>query len=129
MFTWPKNPGYVVIAVVLWSLFLADLYVLCWGRQAGWSRETLWGLAAAPGLIVAQQFYLAYRLIARQDEFARGLTAKRIIAAGGLTIALATGWSVAEQFAGAPVIPMWLMYPLFWSLFAVVTPIIQDSQP
>ncbi len=128
MFTWPKSPGYVVTAVILWGLFLADLYALCWARQAGWPAIALWGLAAAPGLIAAQQFYLAYRLIARQDEFARALTSKRMIAAAGLTIAIATGWSVAEQFAAAPQVPMWLMYPLFWSLFAMVTPVIQDTR-
>jgi len=87
----------------------------------------IWVLSAVPGITVIIQFILAYQLIARQDEFARGVTAKRMIVAGGITLALVTGWSVAEQYANVPAIPMWLAYPLFWSFFAIVTPIVSDS--
>jgi hypothetical protein len=129
MFTWPNSLAYRLWAVSLWSLFLLDLIALSWARRVGLPAPILWTLAAFPGASVLLQFYLAYRLVSRQDEFVRALTAKRMIAAGGLTIALATGWSVAEQFVAAPNVPLWLMYPFFWSAFAAVTPLIRDSEP
>lgn len=129
MFTWPNNLSYRLWAVGLWGLFLVDLVILSWARQTGVAPPVLWFLAAIPGASVLAQFYLAYRLVAAQDEFVRALTAKRMFAAAGLTIALATGWSVAEQFVGAPHVPLWLMYPFFWSAFAGVTPLIRDSRP
>jgi hypothetical protein len=129
MFTWPNSLAYRLWAVSLWSLFLLDLIALSWARRVGLPAPFLWTLAAFPGASVLVQFVLAYRLVSRQDEFVRALTAKRMIAAGGLTIALATGWSVAEQFVAAPNVPLWLMYPFFWSAFAAVTPLIRDSEP
>ena len=129
MFTWPSSWTYRISAVTLWCLFLMSLVCLTWERHFGAPAPVLWVLAAVPGLTVIIQFYLAYRLIARQDEFARALTAKRVMAAGGLTIAVATGWSVAEQFAAAPHVPTWLIYPFFWSAFALATPFINDTQP
>lgn len=128
MFTWPRHPGYIFTSVTLWAAFLVCLPALSWARQTGQDSAVIWSLAAFPGLSVLIQFWLAYRLIARQDEFARGLTAKRVMAAGGVTLAIVTGWSVAEQFAGAPLVPMWLAYPLFWGLFGAATPLIRDSR-
>ena len=129
MFTWPNSLAYRLWAIGLWSCFLLDLIALAWARQAGLPAPILWTLAAIPGASVLAQFYLAYRLVSRQDEFVRALTAKRMMAAAGLTIALATGWAVAEQFVAAPNVPLWLMYPFFWSAFAAVTPLIRDSAP
>ena len=78
---------------------------------------------------MAIQFIAAYRLIARQDEYVRALTAKRIIAGTGLTITAAVLYGLAQQFLGAPSMPMWILYPLFWGLFGVVTPFVQDTRP
>lgn len=128
MFTWPRHTGYIFTSVTLWAAFLVCLPALPWAAHTGQGSAVLWMLAAIPGLTVVIQFWLAYRLIARQDEFARGLTAKRMMAAAGLTIALVCSWSVAEPFVSAPHVPMWLAYPLFWSLFGAVTPLIRDSR-
>jgi len=129
MFTWPKNAAYTTTALILWGLFLACIYALELAKAKGWPQTTVVALSAVPALTVVIQFVLAYRLIARQDEFTRALTAKRILVAAGLTIAIAVGISVGQGYAGLPYFPMWLIYPAFWGLFGMVTPVIRDSRP
>ena len=128
MVTWPASLGYRVTAVTLWVLFLAAIYALALARVWGLPSWAIPALTAVPAATVVLQFVLAYRLIAAQDEFSRAVTAKRVLVAAGLTIAATVGVSVAEQFAGAPQVPMWLDYPLFWSIFVLVTPVIRDSR-
>jgi hypothetical protein len=126
--SWPGGWRYALGAVVSWLLFLSALYALLVGRAVGWPTTTLWALALVPATTVALQFFAAYRLIAAQDEFVRALTAKRMIVAAGLAITIATAWSVSEM-VGLPPLPAWLIYPLFWGLFGLVTPLIRGSRP
>jgi hypothetical protein len=125
---WPGGWKYAVGAIVLWMTFLTSLVVLQLGRQLGWPAPALWVLALVPAATVAIQFVIAYRLIAAQDEFVRALTTKRMIVAAGLAITIATAWSVAEPI-GLPHIPAWIIYPLFWGMLGVVTPIVRGSKP
>ncbi|MEA3011060.1 MAG: hypothetical protein QOJ91_2752 [Sphingomonadales bacterium] len=127
---WPRYRPYIVQSLLLWAFFLASLVALTWGSGEGrWPAAALWALALVQAGSVGLQFALAYRLIARQDEFVRALTAKRMIAAAGLTIALAVLAGLAEQFLGLSHLPMWLVYPLFWGAFGMVTPFIGTSKP
>ncbi|KQY34686.1 hypothetical protein ASD21_20155 [Caulobacter sp. Root1455] len=125
--TWPANPRYVIGAMASWALFLACVVGVVFGRTSGWPPAALMALAAVPAATVAWQFWAAYRLIAAQDEFFRALTVKRMVVAAGLSITLATAWSVME-LTGLPHLPAWLIYPLFWGLFGLVTPVIRDSR-
>lgn len=127
---WPSSRPYVVNSLLMWGLFLLTIGLLSWGSQDGrLPTALLWVIAVALAASVAGQFAAAYRLIARQDEYVRGITAKRMIAAAGLTITLAVLWGVAEQFLGAPRAPIWLIYPFFWGAFGMVSPLIQTSLP
>lgn len=126
--SWPSDWRYTRGAIGSWALFLASVTGVAIGAKAGWPLPALLTLALVPAATVALQFKAAYRLIAAQDEFVRALTVKRLIAAAGLSITLATAWSVAE-LAGLPHLPAWLIYPLFWGLFGLVTPMIQGSRP
>ncbi len=119
---------YISGSVAGWLLFLAAVYALVVGRRAGWPEPAMLALSLAPAVTVALQFLAAYRRIAAEDEFVRALTAKRMIFAAAVSLTLATGWSVGE-FAGLPHLPAWLVYPLFWGMFGVATPLIQRSQP
>src|SRR3982751_1490527 len=87
---WPRSKTYIVGTVVMWLLFLSTIALLSWGSQEGrlppWG---LWTIALLHAASVAGQFVAAYRLIARQDEFIRAITVKRMIAATGLTITAA----------------------------------------
>lgn len=118
---------YILGAVGSWILFLASLYALLVGRKDGWPAAALIGLSLIPAATVALQFRAAYLRIASQDEFVRALTAKRMIFAAAVAITLATAWSMGE-LVGLPHLPAWLVYPLFWGMFGVATPLIHKTQ-
>jgi hypothetical protein len=126
---WPASRSYVLVSLALWAFFLLSIAAMAWAREEGGvPPAALWGLALVHAASVAGQFALAYRLIARQDEYIRGITAKRMLAAIGVTITLAVLSGVAGQFLGAPRVPLWLVYPLFWGAFGIVTPFIRTSR-
>jgi hypothetical protein len=126
---WPWYRHYVVTTALLLAAFGAALLALAWGAQDGrLPPAALAALALVPPATVAAQFAAAWRLIARQDEWVRALTAKRMVAAAGLTVTLAVAWSMAEEFLDLPHAPAWLLYPFFWGAFGIVTPFIQDSR-
>jgi len=110
--------GYVAVNVAaIYGAFDAII-----GKPAGW----LLGLAvAAP---VAGQIWATLRLMVESDEFVRILTAKRFIVASGLAMAAFCGWGFAETYGGAPHAPGWMIYPLFWGLYGLVTPFIRSTQ-
>lgn len=82
-------------------------------------------VVAAP---VAGQLWATLALMNDSDEFVRAVTAKRFIVASGLAMALATAWGFMETYGDAPHIPAWLIYPLFWAMFGLVTPFIRTSR-
>ena len=126
---WPRSPLYVVLSSANWLLFLAAVGFLTWGTEAGrLPVAAIVAILALVGLSVVGQFTAAYRLVAVQDEFVRGITAKRVIAAAGLTITVAVLCGLAQQFLGVPAVPMWVVYPFFWGAFGIVTPFIGSSR-
>jgi len=85
----------------------------------------LMGLAvAAP---VAGQIWATIALMNEADEFVRALTAKRFIASG-LAMAILSAWGFLESYAHAPHAPGWMIYPLFWAMFGVASPLIRTSR-
>jgi hypothetical protein len=127
---WPSSRPYVLGSLVNWLLFLGAVALLGWGSGQGrLPLPALWLVALLAAASVAGQFLAAYGLVARQDEFIRAITAKRIIAATGATITAAVLWGLAQQFLHAPVVPLWVAYPLFLGLFGMVTPLVRDSRP
>ncbi|HEX8526782.1 hypothetical protein [Allosphingosinicella sp.] len=127
---WPSSRPYVIASVANWLAFLAAIFLLSWATAGDrLPVGALWAIAIVLAGSVAGQFYAAYRLIARQDEYIRAITVKRMIAATGLTITAAVFWGTAEQFLGVRNLPMWLVYPFFWGAFGMVTPLIRDTRP
>lgn len=125
---WPSSPSYWFGTAANWAIFLLAVVLLTWASgPGGWSAPALGAVILLLVASVAGQFVAAYRLIARQDEFIRGITAKRMVAAAGLAITLAVLCGLAQQFLGMPHVPMWLIYPLFWGAFGMVTPFIRTS--
>ncbi len=91
------------------------------GRPAGWF---LAGVVSAP---VLGQIWATLSLMRESDEFVRAVVAKQFILASGIAMAGATLWGFGESFAGAPHLPAWLIYPLFWGAFGVVAPFVKAS--
>ena len=127
---WPSSRRYMIGSALMWGLFLFTIWLLNWGSGGGrLPFPVLSAIAVLLALSVAGQFTAAYRLVARQDEFIRAITAKRMIAAAGLTVTVAVLAGLAEQFLGAGNLPMWLVYPFYWGAFGIVTPFIGDTKP
>lgn len=109
--------GYVAVNVL--AIFGAFDEII--GKAAG----VVLGLCvAAP---IAGQLWATLSLMNESDEFVRALTAKRFIIASGLAMALFSGWGFAESYGGAWHAPGWLIYPLFWGLFGIVSPFVKDT--
>nr|WP_313521362.1 hypothetical protein [Brevundimonas diminuta] len=109
---------YVAICV---AMMTTDAFDGVMGRPAGWV------LAAAVAAPVIGQIWATLALMRESDEFVRMVTAKQFIIASGLAMAAATFWGFGETFAGAPHLPAWLIYPLFWAAFGLVSPFIRSS--
>ena len=125
---WPASRRYVIWSSANWLAFLAAVGFLTWGTAAGRLPDyVLWAIVLVVAGTVAAQFFAAYRLVAEQDEFIRGINAKRGIAAAGVTITVAVLWGLAQQFLAVPQVPMWVIYPFFWGAFGIVTPFIRSS--
>lgn len=103
------------------SMMVTDAFDEVMGKPSAWL------LAAAVSAPVIGQIWATLSLLRDSDEFVRAVTAKQFIVAAGLAMAVATFWGFGETFAGAPHIPAWLIYPLFWAAFGVVSPFIRDS--
>jgi hypothetical protein len=59
-----------------------------------------------------------------QDEFQRMVVVRAMLWGIGLTLAITTVWGFIETFANAPHFPLYLVFPLFTSLFGLAqTPI------
>ena len=124
---WPWNKRYAFAAIILWMMFLVASCMVQWGIYQRWPTWTLRILSAVPAISVAITCRLAWRLIASQDEFLRALTVKRMIAAAGTAITLITLCSVGEGVHLLPYFPAWIIWPLFWGLFGLMTPLIRTT--
>ncbi|MFY0399310.1 hypothetical protein [Brevundimonas naejangsanensis] len=103
------------------AMMTTDAFDELMGKPAGWA------LAAAVAAPVVGQLWATLALMRESDEFVRMVTAKQFIIASGLAMAAATFWGFGESFAGAPHLPAWLIYPLFWAAFGLVAPFIRSS--
>jgi len=103
------------------AMMVTDAFDQIMGTPAAWV------LAAAVSAPIMGQIWATLSLMRESDEFVRAVTAKQFIVAAGLAMAVATFWGFGETFAGAPHLPAWLIYPLFWGAFGVVSPFIRDS--
>lgn len=92
------------------------------------SIEGRWLMAAAASAPIIGQIWATLSLMKEADEFVRAVVAKQFISAAGLAFAAATIWGFGETFAGAPHLPAWGIYPLFWASFGLIAPFIRTSR-
>ena len=110
---------YVAICIAMMTTDAVDQVV---GTPAAW------GLAAVLSAPVIGQIWATLALMRESDEFVRGVTAKQFIVAAGLAMAVATFWGFGESFAEAPHMQTWLIVPLFWAMYGVVSSFIKTSR-
>jgi hypothetical protein len=114
-------------SIALWLVFLAAIFGVTWGKYNGWPDLALWALALVPAVTVVIQTSMAYSLISKQDEFVRALIAKRMLAATGASITVVVAYAPFQQLLNAPEVPAWVIYPMFWGLFGILSGIIRDG--
>ena len=91
-------------------------------------QTAAWVLALAVAAPVAGQLWALLALMRDSDEFVRAVEAKRFILASGGAIALFSAWGFGESYANAPHAPGWLVFPLFWALYGLVSPFVRTSR-
>lgn len=87
-------------------------------------RPGAYALALAVAAPVAGQIWATLDYIHRADEFLSARMARQFILAAGFAIALFSAWGFLEAYAGLPHAQGWLIYPLFWLCFGVVSPFV-----
>jgi len=128
MFSDSANRRYTIWTASCWTG-----YMLVTSAVTAISPERLsapWTLAvgvavAAP---VALHVWATLDLIRTADEFARALTAKRFILAWGFCLVVFSAWGLMEGLAGVGHAPGWVLYPLFWLAFGVVSLAVRSSR-
>ncbi|HEX8232012.1 MAG TPA: hypothetical protein VF559_01525 [Caulobacteraceae bacterium] len=126
---WPADREYVAGTWACFAVYIASIVALSWGADGGHIEgPALWAAALVPGAAIAAQLWVTLRQLSRMDEFMRALTAKRFLAAGMIACIVASTWGFLETYARAPHMPGWLIYPLFWGFFGVVTPFIRSTR-
>ena len=91
------------------------------------SPVAAWGLALTVSAPVVGQIWATLSLMRDSDEFVRAVTAKQFILAAGAAMAIASVWGFGESYADAYHLPAWLIYPLFWACFGVISPFVRTS--
>ncbi len=91
-------------------------------------RPIAWALALAVAAPVIGQIWATLSFLRDSDEFVRAMLTKVFVVATGLTRAVCTVWGFGESYAGAPHVPAWIAYPIFWGCFGLVSPFIRTSE-
>lgn len=112
--------------------FMVPYVAICVAAMGGVFDELIgkpaaWLLALAVSAPVVGQIWATLSLMRESDEFVRALIARIFILATGLAFAIASVWGFGESFAGAPHLPAWLIYPLFWGCFGLVSPFVRST--
>jgi putative oxidoreductase len=92
------------------------------------SPVAAWLLALSVSAPVVGQIWATLALMKESDEFVRALTAKQFILAAGAAMAIASVWGFGESYADAYHVPAWMIYPLFWACFGVISPFVRSSR-
>jgi hypothetical protein len=86
-----------------------------------------WGFALSVAAPVIGHIWAALAFMRDSDEFVRSLMAKRFIIASGVAMALFCAWGFMETYARAPHVPGWMLFPVFWAAFGVVSPFVRTT--
>lgn len=124
----PAHRRYIIRTMA----FMTPYVLVCVAAMGGVFDEVIgkpsgWVLAAAVSAPVIGQIWTTLSLMRESDEFLRAVVAKQFILSAGAAMAVATLWGFGESFAGAPHLPAWLVYAVFWACYGVIAPFIRSS--
>ncbi|WP_140984899.1 hypothetical protein [Asticcacaulis tiandongensis] len=118
------------IGMTVWML----LYAVCLIASITFIRQyhpegiVLYAVAILPSLPIGGTIHVVMRYMKEADEYIRGLMSHRFILATGMVLFICTFWGFAENFAQAPQIPLYLVYPMFWASFALICPFVRHAK-
>jgi hypothetical protein len=117
---WPNSSRYTLFSVGLWLVFLVALLAIEFALARDWTAQVRFGLACVPFITVVLQFRLSWATLMAQDEIVRGVHAERFLIAVATTLFVAIAYSTMPRAIGAPELPIWIIYPLFWGVLGIV---------
>jgi len=127
--TSPAHRRYVVRTLAFMSGYTAAMVAVIFGAfDALQNTSAAWLLAAAVTAPIVGQIWATLSMMREADEFVRALTAKQFIISAGIAMAALTFWGFGESFAGAPHVEGWVIYPLFWGVYGLVSPFVRSSR-
>ena len=125
----PAGRRYVIRTMAFMGGYVAVMLATIGGAfDTIQNTPAAWALALTVAAPIAGQIWATLSLMRESDEFVRALTAKQFIIAAGLAMAAAVFWGFGETFAGAPHLPAWLIYPLFWAFYGATAPFIRTTK-
>lgn len=117
--------AYIAQAISSVLFFFSALWTVALSETLSPSRKIF--VVALMSLAILLHMTASIRYLQRSDEYISGLKGRRFVAACGLCLISATSWGIAESFGLAPHAPLWVVYPLFWGSFLVMTPLIRNT--
>jgi hypothetical protein len=100
--------------------------VFLFSRGAAPAGPLRYLLAAAPGLPVVGVIWAMGAYVATEpDEFRRSLMVQALLWAMGVTLSVTTVWGFVENFADAPHLDLYLVFPLFMIAFGLAQPLVR----
>jgi hypothetical protein len=118
----PQAKTYIVRTMVFMGIYVLINAAAIAGVMDGLPTPARWVLTALVSLPIAGQIWATLVMIRDSDEFIGAFLARQFILASGVAMALFSAWGFAESYAGAAHVPGWMIYPLFWACFALVSP-------
>lgn len=87
----------------------------------------LYALAVSPSLPIGGTIWQVLRYLDRCDEYVRAIVTRRFVLATGVTLFLCTAWGFLESNAGLAHVDLYLVYPLFWGSFGVISAFVRQA--
>ena len=122
------NARYTLGMGVSMALYVAALYASILSIQTRHpTGALLYALAVLPALPIGGSIWVFLTYMEAVDEYVRGVLIRRFVIATGLSLFICTAWGFLEENAGAHHFSLYLVYPLFWCLFGVVSAFLRKA--
>lgn len=112
---------YLITMAICMTFYIIGLfgsiYFIKWANP---SVEIKYALAFAPALPIGFTILAVLKFMRDSDEYIRAYHVDKFVKATGLTLFLCTVWGFMENFADAPHVELWWVYPVFWGTFGLV---------